>query len=1543
MNSLIKTTIKRPVTICILVIILLAVGVLATMDMSTNLLPNIALPMMGITVVYPGAGAQGVEDHVTSVLENALQTVPGIEELETISYDNVSVAILTFPYGTNIDDKIDAIEDTLKTVSFPDGCEDPSFVKIDMNGTATATIAMYNPNSDGEALKRDAENLATKLRAIEGVGSVDVLGIAEQQIKIEALVGLDITSLSVVQALQSENLDIPLGTILQDGTVVSIRNASDATSVLQVMQLPASLPLGQSAIASLATLKSAVANFATCTKQQFDDNVQKALDARELIDDISGKTAEELEEDQDSLAAVKSLMTLVRNNSSQQLRLMWHTIDVNLVQNEEFVNMSEEDLRALADDMNMSYDVLRWLQEGAQDGTLKDNWDTLVEFRAIFPYEDTDGNGEVNGDDITYDQFAYLFQDGGSVTVTGEEGSETKEFRGLDLLHSETAHENCHVCDETCPEDCDGCDRETYTHEESADVCEFANSVNTIAYNDIIESKRDDPESEITDEQFAALFVNSDQGNEFSALLSPQVIHVIRSEHFNDGDGSVVDVLTKSKYAHVNENGDAVYKNGIAVTRNEDDEIVVIAGETELHIDNFGRLTKDDKLVDEQGNELTLTDEQKISNYKNLGNYVVYDDTELLALYEQLEALGADADFGITPTPDTVRFVRICNFADNATELLVPLAYIGHVEQLGNEQSFAQYNGSTAVTVRVFANADADTTKVVKNVRKLIEADKSDSVALLLDDKAEFISDSIENVLSSIIIGGVLAVLVIYLFVRKVGSSLVVSITMPLSVLVALLGLWAMNITLNMVSLGGLAVGIGMLVDNSIVVLESITKRRDSGESVFDSCLNGTREVAGSLLASTLTNICVFLPILFARGLTREIFYDLVWAVTFSIVMSLFVAITVIPSLYHLIYKNSNRPRYKKINGQKVLVGSFEQQEPHSSERALLNGAPAVVVKETRDDTNAAQAENVTDNPQKELSKKQKFKQWWNNPQGVHKMENGYGKVLSKLLKRRVLVCLTAFVMFGASAGLVFTTGTEFLPSVDKGLIEINMSFDGSASLDDCKQAGQKAASVISEKYGDSLEYVSLTVGKQGILETNNSNVLRVQVDTNKLNTGKTTQEIRELLQNTDINAKNVSVSQVDGVVAEVTGGMSGQSVTLLSDDMDLLAEVAAKIAVKLQNVQGIASVTDNTAQKTMQLSFTFDKEECAKRGVNYQNAVLMLRVGLSGYTAANVTIDGESQDVVVSFGEETKNDVDALKNIVVGFDGDGAVQLSDVLSEITESQVVSSINKTNGKFVTTIDVESYGVDTGTLSKRIAKAVNGVLEDYPDVSYEEGGVSAYLTDAFNGLVVSLIAAFLLLYGVMACQFESLLKPFIVIMSIPLGFTGGFLALVITGTTLNVVSFVGLIMLMGVIVNDAIVLVDKIDMLIEEGKTPQEAVVLGSKSRLRPILMTSLTTILALIPLALGLGRGGTLMQPMGIAVIGGLTLGTLVTLVLIPCFYCMVKRISFKTKQPAAAEELASGGDEKTAENVESVQQAEEQENTTQQISAEKENKRKKK
>lgn len=1310
MNSLIKTSIKRSVTLCVLVIVLMAVGVLATLDMSTNLLPNIKLPMLGISVVYPGASAQSVEDGVTDKVEKALQTVPGITNMETTSYDNVCVAVLTFDYGTDIDAKIEVIEDAFASVTLPDGCEEPSYIKIDMNGTATATVSLYNAAGDLEALTADAQALTSRLTGIEGVGSVSVLGTPEKQIRITALDGLDITALLIVQALQNENLNIPLGTVMQDGTTVSVRNATDAASLLDVMRLPVELGLGGELFGKLDSAKKVLRGLESYTQSDFDELVNNLYKLYALMKMFGEATSDE------------ALATTAKN----------------------FV--SDESTKAL-----------------------------------LTP------------------QFIHRVRSG-SFYVPADESQ--------------------------------------------------AQSVNNIS-----------PDCDL---------------------------------------GRLIAV----KNAHIDADGNPVYVNGKTVTTNESGERVVNINGTDYAVNGFGRIVDaENNLVDGTGAPLKLTDDQIAANYYSYGDYVVFSDVETLDICN-IFCLGDS--LGITITQDLVRFVRTCDFGGVETPVLnedgtdsgttatvyhdsivVPLAYIGHAELFDNSVAYAEYNGLLAVTIEVYAVSDADTTDVVDAVKGVLADTKLTSAAVLLDDKAEFISDSISNVLSSMIIGAVLAVLVIYLFVRKIGSSLVVSITMPLSVLAALAGLWAMGISLNLVSLGGLAVGIGMLVDNSIVVLESITKRRDMGDSVYDACLNGTKEVAGSLLASTLTNVCVFFPILFARGLTREIFYDLVWAVLFSIVMSLIVAVTVIPSLYHLIYKKGPRKRYKKNpDGTYTEISSFEELEPR---------------------------DGINNRNEKSLQLRKKFKERVERIRAklgtasLSKLEQGYGKALSKVLTKRILVCVLALVLFGVSVALVFTTGTEFMPGVDKGVIEVDVEFDTSATLDQATECGTLIADAVRERYGDKLQYVSLTVGQQGMLATSNSGVIRIKTYTDKLKTETTVQEIRELINTLDVNAKSVTVREMDGVVAEVTGGMAGQSVTLLGDDMEVLRAAAASVREKLLRAdpEHIVSAVDNTPAVNTEISFKFDRAKCARLGVDYQTAVMLLRVGLSGYTAANVTIDDEGRDVTVQFADSTQSGPDALTDIIVGFGPEGIVKLSDVLEysddkPYTVSQVASSIHKQDGKFATSIDLEIYGIDSGTAGKVIAKTVKEAISGYDGVEYLESGVTSYLNDAFDGLVVSLIAAFVLLYSVMACQFESLSKPFVVIMSIPFSFTGGFLALAITGMTLNVVSFVGLIMLMGVIVNGAIVMIDKINMLVAEGMTPQQAVIEGCKSRLRPILMTTLTTVLALVPLALGLGRGGELMQPMGVVVLGGLLLGTTVTLILIPCFYCLIKRIRFDKKASAS-------------------------------------------
>ena len=759
--------------------------------------------------------------------------------------------------------------------------------------------------------------------------------------------------------------------------------------------------------------------------------------------------------------------------------------------------------------------------------------------------------------------------------------------------------------------------------------------------------------------------------------------------------------------------------------------------------------------------------------------------------------------------------------------------------------TYAEYNGSFSIMIEIYTKSGANTTVTVDGVKEIIADSPVSSQILLLDDQSDDIMTSIMSVVESMIIGGILAIIILLVFLRKIRTSIIISITMPLSILAALLCLYLTGTTINLVTLGGLAVGIGMLVDNSIVVIESISKRREKGETIYDACVEGTLEVGGSLIASTLTTVIVFVPILFTSGLTKEIFRDMSYAVIFSISFSLLVSIFVIPTLYCLAYKKEMN---KEKRGEKV-----EFKETEVEKKGL-----------------------------------------------VYSIEKKYAKVLEKVLKKPGLVVITALVLFISSIGLVFTTGIEFLPPDDQGLIEVNIDYTMSTSLEEAREDAILTREILTSNLED-IEYISVVVGTSSILSTSPYSTLTLQMTDEAKDSNTIAEEIREMLKDSPYQ---VAVTPIDGLVATFTSGaISGVSITLKGPEMEELLAIYDEAYDSLMAIEGVSKIYNDASEQSTEYIINIDRTLCAEYDIDYEVVVAMLRAGIAGHDIAEIRLNGEDlTDIHVQFNENTLTSIDTICDVLIGVNDDGAVKLKDVAT-VTETTKKSVIVKQDKDYVLNITFETHNVDMGTASSNVYAVLDPILAKHKNYSYVESGVNAYLTEAMSGLVIALIASFFLLFGVMACQFESLVKPIIVIVSIPFAFTGGFLAIAMAQQTLNVVSFIGLIMLMGVIVNDAIVLIDKIDMLIEEGVNPFDAVVEGGANRLRPILMTTLTTVLALVPLALGFGEGAALMQPMGVVVIGGLTLGTLVTLVLIPSFYCIVKRIKHPNFQPKVKKE----------------------------------------
>ncbi|MCH5148775.1 MAG: efflux RND transporter permease subunit [Clostridiales bacterium] len=1394
MKKFFSTIIKQKVAIILAVVFIIAFGIFSTLQMPINLLPDINVPMVCVQIIYPGANASSVEKDVTKKVEDGLSSISGVTGVNSYSYDNLSAVVLSFDYGTDTNGKKSDISSKLDGLDLPDGIT-RSVYDIDLNAEALAVLSITSSEGGGdeEKLKNaylSAEELASKIRAIDGVESVELKGGAQTSYVIRPYGGLELIAPLIVQAFSYGELDIPLGNISSSGGNIQIRNNSDIKSEDDIKNMPVALP--SSIVTLLTSVKSIMRYYENSTAgelQTLSDDLDGGV--LDVLQQIGEMTADDL----GRIAELRTYMNIAENFTADQLTYFKTSRFYNDIY-EAVTNAPEEE------DGERTPKTNEELQDIVEE--LKDRYPLFSQYLTVDMLKIVSENklGEI----IAFREWLEQTEEYRTANANGE------YYGFIDRDYVKLARDM-------------GVYGEEVGDDEILKEVDFAKKTSAAGLTQIADKKRDAEEKgeeyDPTDGECALLFTGTELSAEHPIIMSPTFIAFVRSPNY--------------------------------------------AGNMET-------------LADMRGEDEELSSEQFYEIYSNLDLSGVFG----FKLSEELFGFILNSDFtNLNPNGEFV--TRVTDIAE-----------------IGKEDEFTSYvyfgNGKAeiikGVILEVYKSNGANSSAVVEEVKSIYSSflkqeEVSGTAIKLLDDQSEFISDSISNVLISMLIGGALAVLVIFVFLKKVRTSLIIAITMPLSVLASLICLYLMGITLNMVSLGGLAVGIGMLVDNSIVVIESITKHRECDKTPFDAAVDGTVEVGGALFGSTLTTVCVFIPIIFSGGLTGEIFTDLSWAVIFSLAFSLIVSVTVIPTLYALVCGNKK----EMLKGGKLTKD--------------LNAEAAEKPKEPDKEAQSAEQEEATKTEQsaKKVRKPSRAKNFFRGlkePKVMGAVTGFYGKILPKLLNKKLITILVAVAVFGASIGLLFLTGTEFLPSIDKGQIEIDLSYDGKGKqLDEIQTDVKDFADAVCKNI-DNVEYVSISVGKNGLLALTDTGIIKVQLKTDK-DTQKTVEKIRALSKDEKLKPQgDVTVREIDGVVASLMSGATDMAVTVVGNDSDTLAKIADEIAGKLEN-NGFESVTKSVDSKATEYDITFDRMKMAELGLDYQTTVLTLRIGIASYTACRVTIDGEEYNLNVRFEKGTVASEEDLKNFVVGADSSGnAVKLEDIISEFKEISTATCIRRTDGKQMVSVSGVLPGVDTGTAGKKMQALAKEVLSksEYAGYTFEESGITSYLNDAFSGLVVALVISFFLLYAVMAVQFGSFVKPLIIMASIPFSFTGGFIALVITGTSLNVVSFIGLIMLMGVVVNNAIVMLEKIKQLHEDGMNHYDAVREACKTRLRPILMTTLTTILALIPLAIGVGKGSELMQPLGIVVIGGLLIGTLVTLVLVPTVYCAVHRLSGKKKEP---------------------------------------------
>ena len=757
----------------------------------------------------------------------------------------------------------------------------------------------------------------------------------------------------------------------------------------------------------------------------------------------------------------------------------------------------------------------------------------------------------------------------------------------------------------------------------------------------------------------------------------------------------------------------------------------------------------------------------------------------------------------------------------------VRLSDIGTVTYANQaEDTYAKINGQNGVLLSFTKQSSYATAVVADNISAKfaqLESEYDDLEFTMLSDQGEYIHLVINSVLQNLLMGAVLAILILLFFLRDIRPTIITAVSIPISVVFAVVLMYFSGVTLNMISLSGLAIGVGMLVDNSIVVVENTYRLRALGYSRVQSAVSGAVQVAGAITSSTLTTICVFVPIIFVDGMTKDIFMDLALTVAYSLLASLIVALTLVPAMA----------------------------------RGLLS-------KDTKKSILSQEGKTI----------------------------KSYKKLAAWSLGHKKTLIIASVAILAVFAALAFSRGFSYMPSMSTPQISAVIQMPDESTLEETSEVTDAVSEEIRKIDGvrtvgamlssDTLGMFGMSAGQQDVTST----MLYIILDEDKADNGKLIDKKLEKLAK-KYGCEITTSSGMD--MSSMTGG-GGIAVNLYSDDLDLLRSTGAAIEKELRGMKQLEEVSDVNEDSTDEIKVIVNKNLAIKEGLTTAQVYQQIASKLTEESSATTLNDENGTvDVVVensTAGKFTKDDLLNMKLTAEKSDGTKSEVTLSTIAAVENGASLDSINHDNQNRTLSV---SAAVKDGYNVTHANDAVKNMIEKkdlVPDgVKISYGGETQEIMDAMRQMVLMLIVGLILVYLIMVAQFQSLRSPFIVLFTIPLAFTGGMLALLICGQDVSVVSMMGFVMLMGVVVNNAIVLVDCINRFRLEGMEMDEAIINAGAVRMRPVLMTAVTTILGLLPLAIGIGTGAEMVQPVAIVCIGGLLYATLMTLVIIPVMY----------------------------------------------------------
>ena len=840
-------------------------------------------------------------------------------------------------------------------------------------------------------------------------------------------------------------------------------------------------------------------------------------------------------------------------------------------------------------------------------------------------------------------------------------------------------------------------------------------------------------------------------------------------------------------------------------------------------------------------------DDAKDSAYDSADlNKVLSEDT----ITSLLAAQNFDMPAGYAMDGDTQYLVRVGDAVEDVEDLkklplidmgidgvkTICLSDVADVTVTDNsDETYAVINGNPGIMLSMEKQTGYSTGEVTDRILekfKSLEKEDSNLHLSVLMNQGVYIDMIVNSVMQNMIWGALLAILVLLLFLKDIKPTIVIACSIPLSVVAAVVLMYFTGITLNIISMSGLMLGIGMLVDNSIVVIENIYRLRGEGYSIKKAAVEGSKQVTGAIIASTLTTVSVYAPIIFTEGITRQLFVDLALTIAYTLVASLVVALTFVPAMSSVTLRRTKEIRHPWFDA---------------------------------------------------------MKEW-------------YGRALAWCLRFKPVVLIVAVVLLVASAALSVSKGLNFMDmDMETNQISVSVSAKEGEKLtfQELTEASDQVMKRISDIKGiDTIGAMAGGNSTSSLMGGGNDSVsMYILLDEDadvKVSdvTDAITEKTKDLDCEVSTNTSSMDYSSYFG---------SGLSVRIKGNDIETLQKLAGEVADVMKDTKGTTDIDDGMEDSEPQLTISVDKKKAAKYGLTVAQVYQLVSAEMAdSKTVTTITTDIKDYKVYVQTEEQADTKLSDIKDMTFSYTNKNGKEKEIPLTKICEMKETSTLSTISRDAQTRYITVSCGVDEDhnvtLVSNKLQKAIDKL--DIPDgYKVEMTGEDETINESMKQLVLMLVLAVIFIYLIMVVQFQSLLSPFIIMFSIPLAFTGGFIALLLTGQEINVLAMLGFIMLSGLIVNNGIVLIDYINQARRAGASKKEAIIESGKTRVRPILMTVLTTVLAMLTTALGIGDGSDMMRPMAITLIGGLVYGTILTLIVIPCIYDLFNREKDMTEE----------------------------------------------